>query len=156
MLSRQFFLFLGVTALTTKAQAQEIYQQPFSGTVSETYVFDDVGDGQPEAIIASTVDSFSSTADGNADFSVALSVPSLFSVGLPQQTDGSAITANITSILATATEVNLNEVAYPNSVTGNLPSAIVKEFDVGMSITYDQPLVPGNYIYILPVTFTPQ
>lgn len=147
---------LGMTTLTAQVQAQEIYNQPFSGSVSGTYTFDDVSDGQPEPIISSTVDSLTSTTDGNADFSVALSVASRFSVGLPQQIDGPAITANIVNILATATEVNLNEVADSNGATGNLPSAILGEFDVGMSITYDQPLVPGNYLYIVPITFTPQ
>ena len=82
-------------------------------------------------------------------------IDSTISVGFPQQTGGPAITANPQNAIGVVQSPGGLVVADSNNLNGLLVGNTLTEFDVGMVIDYDAPLVPGEYSFVIPVTFTP-
>lgn len=148
---------LGSFTLVEQVKAQETYNQPFEGTVTGTCIFNDISDGNPEFLQYSEVSyEFTTASDGLADFSVLCPDNKNVSVGAPQQISGPAITANISG-----EDSFVSDSAFSVTVgLGNVPQEMVAEstpteFDVDMYVGYDAPLVPGNYVFVVPVTFAP-
>lgn len=147
---------LSFLTLATQAQAQETYNQPFSGTVTGTCVFNDVSDGSPETLTYNSATYvFDDPIDNTADFSVTCPASSTVSVGAPQQTGGPAITANLENSFGGIQGVGVPIFADTSGSTDTVPGNSLTEFDVQLGLDYDAPLVPGNYEFVVPVTFTP-
>lgn len=149
---------LGSLSLATKAQAQETYEQPFSGTVPSICVFNDVSNGNPVPLVYDEFSYmfFDDPTSSASEFSVSCPTNSIISVEAPQQTNGPTITANVQSSFGTVSDNSgLGIFADSDGNDGILPGSTLTEFDVGMFIEYSAALAPGNYEFIVPVTFTP-